>query len=416
MHGSYDQIVFFENNWIKAMHNQASIQDIIKKALPEIHSARVKSLVEIASSLLNGGSLTVSSLGRYLSGAATEKSRIHRVDSLIGNGLLNRDSVWISKVLVEHFFKNRQTLYVLVDGSGCCSNERFILQASIANKGMGRAQPIHSIVYTNGPNAHTNAQDLLLRELQVILGGCNARIVLITDAGFYSSWFNKVGEIGWDYVGRVRGRVKIKRDGSQSWQTIQEIYEDATHQAVHLGRALVGRDKESRSTGTLYLVKKKKRGRKKPLSKQRYPQEERQYEQMYKDPWLLTSSLDNEKAETVVEMYALRMQIEQNFRDIKSSKYGFGLEESGTKDTMRLENLLLIASIATFMAFLLGLCAEKLSLHKMFQANTITHRRVLSLVYLGKRVWVTALTQLNDFINKIIYEFIAWDGWSIQNG
>ena len=397
------------------MHNRNSIQEILETALSRIHKKRVTSLIEMASSLLNGGSLTVSSLGRNLSGEALEKSRIHRADSILGNGLLNRDSLLIAKAMVENFFQHRETLYVLIDGSGCCSDERFILQASIANAGLSRSQPIHSIVYANGPGAHVDAQDILLKELQFIFMNLKSRIVLITDAGFYSSWFNKVREIGWDYVGRVRGRVKIKKNGFKQWQSVQDMYVNATNKAISLGKALVGRDKKARSTGTLYLVKKNKKGRKKPLSKKRYPQEERQYEQMYKDPWLLVSSLEHEEAGAIVAMYALRMQIEQNFRDIKSSQYGFGLEESGTKDLMRLKNLLLIATIATFMAFILGLCAEKCAIHKTFQANTIKTRRVLSLVYLGKRVWKTGLSKIADFIQKTIYEFLSWDGGSTQN-
>lgn len=398
------------------MHNKDSIQDILKNSLVPLHQKRATSLIEMASSLLNGGSLTVSSLGRNLSGDALEKSKIHRADALIGNGLLNRDSVLIYKTLAEHFFLNRQTLYVLVDGSGCCSDERFILQASIANEGLGRSQPIYSVVYEGGPQSHINAQNLLLSKLQVIFQSFNSRIVLITDAGFYSSWFNKVREIGWDYVGRVRGRVKIKREGSKQWQTVQEFYEHATNKAVTLGNATVGKDKNSRSMGTLYLVKKKQKGRKKPLSKQRYPQEEQQYQQMYKDPWLLVSSLDNEEAQAIIGMYALRMQIEQNFRDLKCRQYGFGLEDSGTKDLMRLKNLLLIATIATFMAFLIGLCAEKCGLHRTFQANTIKGRRVLSLVYLGKRVWKTALNKISGFIKTTLEEFIFWNGGTTQNG
>lgn len=398
------------------MHNQDSIQDILKNSLPTVHQKRVTSLIEMASSLLNGGSLTVSSLGRHLTGTALEKSKIHRADSIIGNGLVHRDSVLISKALVDHFFKNRQTLYVLIDGSGCCSDERYILQASIANIGLGRSQPIHSIVYENGANAHLNAQDLLLRELQLILSGIKARIVLITDAGFYSPWFNKVSEIGWDYLGRVRGTVKINRNGETLWQTVQELYSFATNKPLCLGKAILGKDKKRRSEGTLYLIKKNKKGRKKPLSKRRYPQEERQYKQMSKDPWLLISSLDCEAADAVVAMYALRMQIEQNFRDIKNSQHGFGLEESGTKDLMRLNNLLLIARIATFMAFILGLCAEKSGLHMAFQANTIKIRRVLSLVYLGKRIWKTGINKITMFIQKTIHGFIAWDGGPILNG
>ncbi len=398
------------------MHNRQSIQDILKKSLPGIHKKRIESLIEMANSLLNGASLTLSSLGRNLSGKALEKSKIHRADSIIGNGLLNRDGLLISKALVDHFFRDRDTLYVLIDGSGCCSDERYILQASIANIGLGRSQPIHSVVYETGTNAHINAQDLLLRELQFIFSGTKARIVLITDAGFYSPWFNKVTETGWDYLGRVRGTVKTNRNGSRQWQTPQELYSLATNKPLCLGKAILGKDKKRKSNGTLYLIKKNKKGRKKPLSKQRYPQEEKQYKQMYKDPWLLISSLDSEEPATIVNMYALRMQIEQNFRDIKSSQYGFGLEESGTRDLMRLNNLLLIATIATFIAFVIGLCAEQYGLHRSFQANTIKHRRVLSLIYLGKRVWRTAMRKIADFIHITINEFICWDGGNIQNG
>lgn len=39
----------------------------------------------------------------------------------------------------------------------------------------------------------------LLKDLQVIWGEFKVRIVLITNAGFCSTWFNKIREIGWDY-------------------------------------------------------------------------------------------------------------------------------------------------------------------------------------------------------------------------
>jgi hypothetical protein len=214
----------------------------------------------------------------------------------------------------------------------------------------------------------------------------------------------------------MRGGVKVRKEGSTLWQTVQELYEGATNKAISLGKAAVGKDKKSRNTGTLYLIKKNKKGRKKPLSKQRYPQEERQYGQMYRDPWLLVSSLEDSHPKTIVDMYALRMQIEQNFRDIKSSHYGFGLEESGSQDLMRLGNLLLIALVALFMAFLLGLCAEKSSLHRAFQANTVKKRRVLSLVFLGKRVWERGKAMPFDFIQKTVSEFISWCGEIDQNG
>ncbi len=65
------------------------------------------------------------------------------------------------------------------------------------------------------------------------------------------------------------------------------------------------------------------------------------------------SSIKMVDALKIIQAYGYRMQIEQNFRDTKNSNYGYGLEHSGTKDRMRLENLLTIALVATFMALLL---------------------------------------------------------------
>jgi len=384
------------------MHNQAMITELFKEVFPSIHQKRAESLINISTSLLNGGSLTVSSLGRHLSGNALEKSRIHRADSIVGNGLLNRDKLLIERLLVNHFFSVRPILYVLIDGSGCCSDERYILQASIANSGLGRSQPIHSVVYTNTKNALIAAQEELLRDLQFIFADIQAQIVLVTDAGFYPSWFNQVSALGWDYVGRVRGTIKIQREGTEEWATVQELYAHATQKAHCLGRAKLGKDRKStRGNGVLFLIKNIKKGRKKPLSKKKYPDQEKQYEQMYKDPWLLISSIDTPIPSNIVMIYSLRMQIEQNFRDLKNNHHGFGLEDSGTKDLMRLSNLLLIATVALFIALLIGLAGEQNKIHLKYQANTIKNRRVLSLIYLGIRIWQTDVSQVIPYIKPL---------------
>ena len=91
-------------------------------------------------------------------------------------------------------------------------------------------------------------------------------------------------------------------------------------------------------------------------------------------------------AKKVVKIYSCRMQIEEGFRDLKSSKYGFGFEKSKTKKPNRIEILLMIAMVASAMAYITGWIAEERKLHYKFQANTIKTRRVLSLFYLGCRV------------------------------
>ncbi len=43
------------------------------------------------------------------------------------------------------------------------------------------------------------------------------------------------------------------------------------------------------------------------------------------EPWLIFTSMDDFKPRQVMKIYSRRMQIEQNFRDEKSERFGFGL-------------------------------------------------------------------------------------------
>ena len=205
------------------MHAKTSLQQSILKSLSDIHLTRAKSIYAASESLLNGAALTVTSIGRHLSGDALEKSKIHRSNELIGNGHLNADRLKISKHQVEMLFGGREKLLVLVDWSGCCSDERFIVQASIANNGLGRSYPIHSKIFPKGTSTSQKAHKAFLSDLQYIFSGIDAQIILVTDAGFYSNWFKQVLAIGWDFVGRIRGTVHIKLENKDEWQTVPDI-------------------------------------------------------------------------------------------------------------------------------------------------------------------------------------------------
>lgn len=80
------------------------------------------------------------------------------------------------------------------------------------------------------------------------------------------------------------------------------------------------------------------------------------------------------------------MQIEESFRDVKSIRFCIGFELNSTRSKQRLQVLLLIAMIATFVLWLLGMAARHSQQHLQYQANTVKDRHVLSAVYLGLRV------------------------------
>lgn len=80
------------------------------------------------------------------------------------------------------------------------------------------------------------------------------------------------------------------------------------------------------------------------------------------------------------------MQIEESFRDVKSILFGIGFELNLTRLASRLQILLLIAMMATFVLWLLGMTARQNNQHLHYQANTVKDRHVLSAIYLGLRV------------------------------
>jgi hypothetical protein len=106
--------------------------------------------------------------------------------------------------------------------------------------------------------------------------------------------------------------------------------------------------------------------------------------------WLIAISLPRTKCvgKKIVAIYRLRMQIEEEFRDIKSSLFGLGFEHHKSRCVQRIAILILIATLASILANIIGLAIFMVGLHRRYQANTVKTRRVLSFHYLGLRGFV----------------------------
>lgn len=66
-------------------------QNFFHDALAPFHKYRQNALLDATIALINGASLTLTSIGRYLPGPAQVKNKIKRVDRLLGNESLHRD-------------------------------------------------------------------------------------------------------------------------------------------------------------------------------------------------------------------------------------------------------------------------------------------------------------------------------------
>jgi hypothetical protein len=222
----------------------------------------------------------------------------------------------------------------------------------------------------------------LLRLSTVLPSRCKP--IIVTDAGFRSPWMKAVTELGWDYVGRLRhGTVSHFGEGrigfGPLWLCTRTVPTD-------LGRCELG----FRAQFPTRLVGIRKRGpRLVPTTpKARGFRRDRGANRQRRtalEPWILATSLASCAAD-VVGMYRQRMQIEETFRDTKSSRFGICLGHARTTSTARADVLLLLASLAHVAAVLIGAAAERTRLHLRYQANTETSRRVFSLVTLGRMV------------------------------
>ena len=88
-------------------------------------------------------------------------------------------------------------------------------------------------------------------------------------------------------------------------------------------------------------------------------------------------------AKRLVRVYRQRMQIELSFRDMKSEHFGEGLERSASNGTGRFTVLVLIASLAAILLWLIGTAAERCGLHERLRPGS-RKRRAYSRLFLAR--------------------------------
>lgn len=181
------------------------------------------------------------------------------------------------------------------------------------------------------------------------------------------------------------------------WLDATVLYEYATQTAKYLGRVHLTRHDPIACALVIYKGKAQGRIKKNQFGQRARSRHSEKHAQREREPWLLATSLpvSLKLAKQVKNIYATRtrpggsalgVQIEEGFRDNKSVRFGLGFELNQTQNMKRLQMLLLIASLATLVLWLLGTIAKQSGQHWQYQANTVKHKTVLSVIYLGLRI------------------------------
>ncbi len=366
------------------MHAQKLLHKMLHNSGAIGHVMRLRALLKGVDGLLRGGKLSLTHLGRHLPTDAHEKHNIKCIDRLLGNPWLHQERQAVYGVLARWVISASSRPVIVVDWSDCTEGrDALMLTASVPVA--GRALPIYEEVHPLSDYNTSRVHESFLAHLKAILPP-NCRPILITDAGFRGPWFQAVERLGWDWVGRIRTQVQYMLDETGPWRSIQALYTEATSKICYVGAGYLSREKPY--AAHLYLVKKKPSQSGKSAGHHGANTVAQRCRKQYKDPWLLATSLphDSKAARRIEKLYALRMTIEETFRDLKNPRWGLGLRYARTRHVPRMGILLLIGTLALYATWVAGLIGQTRQWSRYFQANTEQRRNVLSIFFLGQRI------------------------------
>jgi hypothetical protein len=368
------------------MHAMTMLHRLLSKSCPYIHKKRLESLCAVTGAAVSGAALTLSDLGRGLASRASMKHNIKRVDRLLGNEALDQELPQLYQALAQHHLAHLKNPVIIVDWSDLTPDGRWqLLRASIAFEGRSVTlyEQVHPQRYSGAWRVH---QQFLARLASILPPGCTP--ILVTDAGFRGAWFKLVNQMGWHWIGRIRNRDMVKRVGGQTWSGCKNLYPGATETPRCLGQFDYVRSNPVPCR--LVIVKHRRKGRHKRsvLGKPAHSYHSRKNARRQREPWLLAVSpgLEHLSANAVVNVYAKRMQIEEEFRDLKNEHFGLGFSANRSKHGKRFGVLLLVACLASFLLRLIGEIAHAHHVERQCQSNTRRSRAVLSCINLARQL------------------------------
>lgn len=380
------------------MHAHVMVSRVLEPCLTALHQKRKSALLKATAGLLRGGVASLSGIALNLGGGINLRHRIKSVDRLLGNQALRQLRIDLYRRLALCWLRELPQLLVVVDWSDLTRNQRWhLLRASVVVEGRSLTlyEEVHPQSRLNNGRVHRN---FLARLASIIPVGC--RPIIMTDAGFHADWFKLVSRRGWDFVGRVRGRNRIRCEGSAAWIPVRDLYPHAGSTALDLGLCTYVRSNPVKVRAVLSKRPSSGRHQFTIYGNKRIGSSSAKNARRAREPWLLVSSigLQHLEAQAIVTLYAQRMRIEQSFRDTKNLRWGLGLAVAQSRSGGRFEMLLLIVHLASFVQRLIGAAAHRGQLALQFMAKHRADRHEISFMTLGRRVLEIAPDQLRKLI------------------
>jgi len=346
----------------------------------DLHAKRVLSLAGATLGVIESASLAVAMIGQGLALARGRltKHAIKQVDRLLSNPGIDVDALlrrWVPYVVGD-----RSSITVAMDWTSFDADGQTTIMLSLLCR-HGRATPlvwltVDTATLKDGRNAYE--YQVLVRLAEVLPAAVRVRIVADRGFGDHKLYRVLTEELKFDFIIRFRGNIKVTAADGQA--------RPAAEWVAAGGRARVLRGATVTAAG--YPVAVVVCVRAKDM----------------KEPWCLATSLANETARALINLYGKRWGIEGAFRDTKDLRFGMGMGAMHVSTPDRRDRLWLVNAFAVVLLTLLGSAGEALGYDRHLKSNT-TKRRTHSLFRQGSMLYELIPTMPEHRFRPLIKEF-----------
>jgi hypothetical protein len=336
------------------MLNPRRIIHWLRSRVKGMRLSRLKTLGNLVAAAAKRRGCGVLSLGRAQTSRSSAKHGIKKTWRFLRNS--DVESTAVHRTLLRLALPRRGPAVALADWTDL--HPYRVLLLAVARD--GRALPFYSRTIRKGVGERlmVAAEGEAVERLEEMLPG-GQEVVVTADRGF----------------GCRRWMELVSRRAGRGWSFVQRLGKGVTvytgEHYCRLGDLPVTPGQEARDRGLCTL------GEGRPLSCRLVTV----WSSGSAEPWYLATNRDGEACE-VVGIYRRRMWIEAMIRDLKSRKWGLGLDEVRLSEAARHDRHLLILFLAYILLSGFGLVAEQRGIAARLKANTVSER-VLSLAAIG---------------------------------
>lgn len=211
---------------------------------------------------------------------------------------------------------------ILIDWSDLKPDKSWCLLRAAVPVG-GRTLTLLDMVVPGREQGAPLPEKLFLQQLRALVPE-GVTPILVTDAGFRTPWFRAVSEVGWHWLGRLRGRTQVKPqdapDRIDQWVGSRHLHALASPKPYELPQMLSNR---SNPIGCRLVIYARAQHGRRSQNRRMPDRTSRSTASMKasareREPWLIVASpaLHAPSAWQLVNLYARRMQIKLGFRDL----------------------------------------------------------------------------------------------------